>query len=748
MSDSHRRAMTLVSVLSILCSSALSIAAQAPVESVIQIASGDNHACALLAGGSVKCWGANDEGQLGDGGYQDAVGAVDVVGLRGPVQTIALGKHFSCALLVDGSVQCWGTNQLGQLGNDAAYASPFPVDVTDLQTGVQAISGGSTHACGLLDNGTLRCWGGNLENQLGAETPLPHGVTREVDGLGGPVEAVDLGDAHSCALLISGNVECWGSNAFGQLGVVASGAIATPAEVTSLGNTVQSISIDGAHGCALMDSGGVKCWGDNRLGQRGNGTTINSHDAVNVDGLSSGVESIGTGYAHSCAIGTDGGLLCWGANGSGQLGNTTTAQANVPVAVSGLVAEVGQVSGGRDFSCARLTGGEARCWGNNFTGQLGIDKKTFSTRAVDVFALGGEVRQISAGSGHTCARLVDGGLKCWGSNQFGQLGVLPIGRSVPIPTATPGLAGDVDFISAGGGYTCSLLNPGGVNCWGFNYQGQLGNRSTEDSVSPVAAVGLANDVQTVEAGDGAHSCALLDNGDVKCWGNNAQGQLGTGDFASSLTPVTVIGLPEPATQVALGRTHACALLQSGAVRCWGSNALRQLGVNEPETSPTPIQVQTLLSAAVKVVAHDYATCALLDTGKVQCWGTLPTSLAAMPSVVPGLTDDSVDITAGSSFACAVTTEAAVMCWGSNFWGQLGNGTRALSLHATEVLGLSDAAQSISAGVDHACAVLADGSVQCWGHNYGGQLGNGDRGIETTPLPVRLGERIFRSGLEP
>jgi len=338
------------------------------------------------------------------------------------VSSIDAGWAHTCALASNGGVKCWGGNYQGQLGNGSTANSTVPVAVSGLSSGISAISGGGYHTCALTSSGGLKCWGDNEEGQLGNGNNTNSTVPVNVSGLSSGVNAISAGGYHSCALMVSGGVKCWGDNYYGELGNGNTADSNVPVNVSGLSSGVSAISAGGVHTCALLTSGGVKCWGYNEFGQLGNGNNTNSKVPVNVSGLSSGVSAISAGGFHTCALLTSGGLKCWGSNGFGQLGNGNNTDSNVPVNVSGLGSGISAISGGEYHTCALSSGGGVKCWGRNYYGQLGNGNNIHSNVPVDVSGLSYGVSAISAGQYHTCALTYGGGVKCWGYNGSGQLG--------------------------------------------------------------------------------------------------------------------------------------------------------------------------------------------------------------------------------------------------------------------------------------------------------------------------------------
>jgi alpha-tubulin suppressor-like RCC1 family protein len=339
--------------------------------------------------------------------------------------SISLGEYHNCALTETGGVKCWGYNLDGELGDGTKTNRQAPVDVVGLGSGVAGISAGYRHTCALTSLGGVKCWGYNLEGRLGNGTTTSSSKPVKVSGLSSGVSAVSAGGFHTCALMQNGAVKCWGDNSFGQLGVGDATIVSssTPMDVSGLSSGVSAIRAGANHTCALMSGGGVKCWGDNSSGQLGEGTNINKFAPVDVDGLSSGVSAITAGGSHTCALKKSGGLVCWGRNDYGQLGIGSTTSKEEPVLVIGLAGGVSAVSAGSRHTCVLMQAGGARCWGYNYYGQLGNGTTSIPLdEPVNVSVLTDGLSAIGAGQRHTCTLLQAGGVRCWGANDFGQLG--------------------------------------------------------------------------------------------------------------------------------------------------------------------------------------------------------------------------------------------------------------------------------------------------------------------------------------
>jgi alpha-tubulin suppressor-like RCC1 family protein len=353
--------------------------------------------------------------------------------------------------------------------------------------------------------------------------------------------AIASGFNHSCAL-VNGGVKCWGENDSGQLGDGTTDNRSTPVDVKGLTSDIQAISVDGDdHTCALTSGGGVKCWGSNTYGQLGDGTIINHHIPVDVSGLTSGIAFVSARGRHTCAVTTGGGVKCWGWNLYGQIGDGTNTDRHAPVDVSGLTAGISTLSLGTYNTCALTTQGGLKCWGANSYGELGDGTTTDRNIPVDVSSLSTGVKSVSFGQGpHLCVLTTANGVKCWGRNSFGELGNAGSDDS-PTPVDVSGLTTGAAQVVVGWSNACALTTGGGVKCWGHNGWGELGDGTNTNSSIPVDVIGLASGIQALSAG-GIHNCALTTAGGVKCWGDNDDGQLGDGTETDSNTPVNVITL--------------------------------------------------------------------------------------------------------------------------------------------------------------------------------------------------------------
>jgi alpha-tubulin suppressor-like RCC1 family protein len=684
-----------------------------------------SHSCAVLAGGAVSCWGANSLGQLGNGSANGSATPV-ATGVTGAVE-VAAGSGHSCAVTGGGNVFCWGDNSGGQLGNGGFGSSRVPVQ--SLMTGASRVAAGLSHTCAIA-NGTVSCWGnGWLGNGSSTQTPTPTAVT----GLPKPAVVVQAGATNTCVLLNDQSVWCWGANSHGELGNGTTNQSPTPVQVSGV-TQATAISVGGSHACAVVGGGAVVCWGDNSYGQLGDAVTSGPH-SCNGSACSSspvavaalvGAVDVAAGDTHTCAILSDDRVKCWGWNGLGQLGNGTWGNGNgfprspFPVFASRKALAAAGDSSAIGHTCAVLPGGTIKCWGGDGDGQLG-NGATPSWQTTPVLVSGiTNGLALAAGGDHTCAILGDSSVRCWGMDSFGQVGLATLDLHVPSPVIVNGLVG-VGQLGAGRLSTCAVQSgisgPTQLYCFGVNNNGQLGVSGTLPMCNPpglgfgLPCATTPTPVGGVEpvmlAGGAEHTCAVLTNGHVSCWGQNLNGQLGRTSGNGFVPGDVQTGPPtsQPlsgAVAIAVGNNHNCALLADATVTCWGANAAGQLGNGSDVDSTSPVPVPNLTNVNA-IVAGSTHTCALLADGSVKCWG-------------------------GNDLAQLGTTTGTGTCPKIN--------GAPCSKSPVAVSGISTATM-LAAGVAgaHTCAALADGSVWCWGSNAFGELGRGTNGGTAGPAAV-------------
>jgi alpha-tubulin suppressor-like RCC1 family protein len=337
--------------------------------------------------------------------------------------------------------------------------------------------------------------------------------------------------------------------------------------------TTGAVAIDCGdfHTCALLADGTVQCWGRAAHGEAGPPAVTDRVAPTPVDGVRDAI-AITTGAAFTCALLKDKTVRCWG---SGRLLGDGIARENLPPTKVPGLGGVEQIRGAGLLTCARLASGGVRCWG------LEGDRRRRAASA-DLAELGAAVTDIAAASAHACARGTDGGVRCWGDFAWA-MGAAPAMRRPRISDAVQ--------IASGDDFECAVTKSETVRCWGRNDDGQLGVTPDEDvHVAPVEIAGVAG-AAGIATGEG-EACAVLKDGTVRCWGANAEGELGFGTRTTSELPQRVEGL-SGVRDVCLGSLHACALTSSGEVYCWGGNPSGQVGdgTRERRLRPTAVGVR-------------------------------------------------------------------------------------------------------------------------------------------------------------
>jgi len=689
---------------------------------VAQVAAGSRFTCVLTDFGAVKCWGINDKGQLGNGTNDDSRVPVAVDGLDSGVAALAVGGAHACAIVSAGEVKCWGSNPSGQLGNGTTNSSNVPVAVANLSSPAVTISAFGSKTCAVTDDNTVYCWGSRFPGTNFDTSPVP------VSGMPDSVAALALGGHHACVLTVGGELYCWGENQYGQLGNGTTEDSYQPVVVSTLGSNVAAVATGWDHTCALLKDGAVSCWGNNDLGQIGDGSHTPQFVPVAVELLGSARQIAASDS--TCAVLVSGDLYCWGQGMFGVLGNGSNLPRYSPTKVLHIDdRRIEAVDVAYWHACAIYAENKLLCWGDNYKGQLGNPCVGSSAvpREMQGTPAGGVA--LALGSAHGCLRTVDRDVYCWGANSSGQLGN---GENVPgwLPESVASLSGEIIQVAVGASFSCVLTVAGEVWCWGNNYYGQLGNGTDQDSNEPVSPVALPSAATTIAAGH-VHACASLASGGVMCWGHNEDGQLGNGTLLDSFVPVAVDGLNEVVQSVAAGGYHSCALLTDGSLKCWGRDHHNQLGSTQPiGYSPVPVVADMLNIAVTEVAGGEEHTCALTVEGGVVCWGdnffgqlgTGDHYYIEGIVEVNGLSSGVTTLAAGQNHTCALGSNGAVHCWGCNETGALGMGSYADSVHGpVEVEGLPTPIVRVATGREFSCALAESGAIFCWGSNSHGQL---------------------------
>jgi alpha-tubulin suppressor-like RCC1 family protein len=454
---------------------------------------------------------------------------------------------------------------------------------------------------------------------------------------------------------------------------------------------VKDIAVGRNHVCVLLATEDMWCWGRNEDGQLGRGTA--RHDAlpVKIESALSGqpMSGIRAGIDHTCAWTTEGAAYCWGDGNNGQLGNSGNGNVESPTPASEFTEAVVDMSLGDDFTC-------------------------------DITVNSSSVRE----------------LYCLGDNSYGQTGAAPPATQrtqVLVPITQP------QNVAAGSQFACAIAGDGKVYCWGRNKDGQLGSLAQASTETPVEIPGVVN-AKALAAGND-HICAITGTeGEVWCWGDGGDGQLGSGTG-----PGPVADGLMGATEIVVGDDFSCALGAGGQLFCWGDGDRGNLGNGTFDSLLSPLPTRQGLPNLELVAAGGFTMCGVAD-GRFECWGDnshgqltdtpVPISEPA-PEMYGGGRRFKALSASGNNHACGLDLDdATAWCWGSNDSHQFGSGVSHYRGSSTPTPVSTDAFSQIDVGFDHTCG-LVGGEVKCWGGNGQGQIGDGTRSQRATPYTVPL-----------
>ena len=625
-----------------------------------------------------------------------------------PGRRLGLMK-LAVAILLAG---CGSAAAVAPLSSSSPSSPGSPeVRITPASGAVQiAIAEGSV--CARMVNGTVRCWGENVGDGTRTEQHTPV----EVNGITDAVDLV-LGLAQACVKRATGDVLCWGSTGFLDIPAPEHASdVLIPTPAHELDRAARLWGSGHGDGCARWSDGTTKCWGMGpgtlAVGQR------SSNGPTPVLAELAGATDFSLNEALGCARRNDGTARCWGENDMGQVGDGTTERRLAPVSVRGLH-HVAQVAANRDSACARLDDGTVWCWGDNHVGQLGDATRTDRKLPRPVPGVA-DVVELAAGDLHTCARHRDGTLTCWGWNNHGQCGVGTASETAK-PARVAGLERVIQVVATWT-HTCALRDDGAVYCWGQGWRGVIGDgmqasRSAPAKVqwafAPRASAGLPAGVHVDSiAVSSSHTCAVLSDHSVRCWGDNSLGQVtGAGKAADAAEPITVptpVGKLANVAGLSLELFRSVARLTDGHIVTWGPH-------KAVEAQPQVASVDDfLMRAPIACVRRaDTVTCVGDDDKRI---------------TIAKATQLALD----HAHVCVLLADHTVACAGYNFRGQLGDGTRTDRWAFAPVASIHDAVE-IAVGTEHSCARHADGGVSCWGEASAIGIATEDNAL----VPIKL-----------
>lgn len=715
--------------------------------------------CAVYDNGRIRCWGSPS-----NTGYDPAENIVYDAGP--PIQYVNLDRSFhavdvkvsndfACALSRDGLVTCWGAPALNPaqhswLGHEVTEESvratgktlPFPGNAK-----IKQISVHYAHGCGVSNEGQLFCWGNNDHGRLGtgdqSERPTPVLINL---GVGRTAKSVDTGSGSTCVILDDDSVKCWGYNNDGALATGDNvNVISGPgAGIDFLGVAVKKIEIGAVHACALLKNNETRCWGNNQGGQLGYGDAVarlNPGPAIDFGTGKYAVDiSVGDSFYWSwatCALLNTGEAKCWGNNYEGNIGVKPVTHGNItapPVAAIDITGNTVEIKAGTAVTCARNDDSEIRCWGWAWSGVLGIGLgyEKIPKKQEHFLSLKG----FEAVGSHACGVTSGGDGFCFGRSRDNCMGYGD-GVSHYYDTQPPLLGlSNVNRLIPMDRHTCALFNDGTLSCWGINAKGQLGYGDLAvRSTPPVTKVNLGG-LQVLDVkGSLLSTCALLDNlgkNVLKCWGQNNTGIAGVGDKLIKKAPPASIDFgTNSVLDFDVSRTHACAVLDNGELRCWGANTSGQLGYGDLLEKLIPGGTVATGGTAVEVDVSDKQTCVRLADKTVKCFGLNTAGQLGYDDEVATLSPrteavnfgepvESLSVI-GDGTVCGRLTSGQVKCWGSVFY--LGNGLKDTTRKPGKPVKFPDGlkATAIQGESFSVCAKMSDGSDYCWGYNGEGVI---------------------------
>jgi alpha-tubulin suppressor-like RCC1 family protein len=748
---------------------------------------GDGHGCAIRSDGGLWCWGNNlsgngDRSRLGDGTLTARWKPVPI-GAELRWTKIAAGARYNCGITTNHELYCWGAGNtfltaLGQPSRPTRVGTGSDwVDVELVEQASSDINAVHAMGCAIRESAGSRllyCWGNQSYGRLSdgvttntATVTSPQLVTvYEADAyiLNASWSRVTIGESHACGVRSNGTLFCWGNNVSGRTGFGTNTGNTSYAMQVGTDSDWLTASAGWASTCGIRRAspgaayGSLWCWGRAAEGQLGNGTTSPEATAPVRVGTDSDWADVTVSNKTACAVRTNGLASCWGSGTEGMLGTGSTTTVSSPTPMATTTAWAG-LALGMNNACGTTPAGELWCWGTLLSNSGNLaDREEDSDIPLESALPKSTVFSVPAirGANYQVSPLT-GGVGAWGTDGYASTGYNSTLRTVTASSAAPYVQ-----ISNGYAHTCGRSTEGRIWCWGNNTQGQLGNgNNTTSNATAVQVSGAYTDWVWVTAGSSdvsteGHTCGIRNEASGRiayCWGQGGLGRLGNNATTNRNVPALVSGGYTDWLRLAAGEEHTCGIRGStstgaGSLWCWGAGVGGALGRNSTTQANVPAQVvgdgSDIFTDWIDVSIGRNATCAVRATGALYCWGASNSgtngNLAAdrwNPTQI-GDASDWESVSVGMSHACGIRRDAlgdaSIECWGGNDWGELGNGIlprTAVSEPTPALAPIADWVQ-VSAGRDYSCAAESDGTLWCWGHDSSGQLGLGYPAIRSIP----------------
>ncbi|MEA9356073.1 hypothetical protein SHI21_07670 [Bacteriovorax sp. PP10] len=687
---------------------------------------------------------------------------------------------LKCTIPGDGIPACWGSNYYGQIGNgergDDAALVPTSPDFTGVLSGktVKEIVIGNSSTCVIASDDQVYCWGENGYGQLGngsttdSNTPVAVSTAGVLNGK--TIKTLKSAADTTCVIASDDKLYCWGYGRFGALanGSTANSTIPIAVAGGALGaKTIKKLDMSGNTTCVIASDDKMYCWGYGVYGTLGNGASSNSSSTVAVDftGVLSGkiITQVHMAGLFTCVLADDARVYCWGYDGDGALGNGSTSDTNVPVAVNtaGVLSgkSITKIAGTNSLMCALTSDNQVACWGYGYRGGLGNGSMAGNSSLPVSIDTSGDINgktitNLTSSKDNICALTSDGLAYCWGEGFFGNK---ISGNKVSVPTSpdmTGALSGKTILELGPGAYaSCALASDHQIYCWGDGGGGELGNGTDTFTNYPVS-------LKTTDSSDelilDAKYLTYIE--DTVC-AQRSDGELFCGTTGKSLNFVHDFG-SEEIVDLKLQEGNVafkCALTDSGNLYCWGEGRDGALGNGTSDDSGVPQLIKmsgALLGKTIKSfeVGKNFV-CAIASDDLAYCWGngssghlggnTGADSLEPIPvdrtGVLSGKKINSLTIY--SETVCAIADDLKAYCWGRGFDGQLGDGVTPVSdvpvaVSTAGVLN-NKTIKKISIMDTMVCAIANDDLMYCWGDNTSGQLGDGTTNFAPVPVAVDM-----------
>lgn len=745
-----------------------------PATTFISIMVSSNIVCAIGANKHIYCWGAGTEGQIGNNQNNNQSVPTEVTMPDNNEYFTELNSSYYtpatiCGLTNLGNIYCWGYGASGAIGNGSYQNTNTPAKVLmpDGVTFAHLISGMGNNTCALDIRGNLYCWGynGHGENANGTYTTINYpkpAIMPEGKSFQNAATSVNTG----CAITTDFLAYCWGYNAEGELGNGQNITSPVPVAV-SIEQKLTKIATGfymKSTFCGINTESQILCWGYGESGNIGDG--LNSNESIPAlieisEPHHNFIDLQVSGNNHTvCALDDKGQAYCWGYGLEGQLGNGIKINSSKPSlvithpAITKLIASSGFYA---STFCAIHSNAKVYCWGYGLDGEIGNGQnKSVAEPSLVSIPENQLISDIAATDNSICALDQNGQAFCWGYGLDGQLGNgtnqssnLPVRVKMPYPGSS------FSKLIASSSTFCALDKKGGIYCWGYGLNGEIGSGKFASESTPVQA-GIITFSDLITSSSNTFCAVATVTNDLYCWGNGTYGEIGNGQIGNANKPTKISGNYKFNFLVAASQT-LCGINSNYHGYCWGAGNYGQIGDGALSIRNTPTELLNLYGMAplLSIAATDSSFCAIDINSHIFCWGMGSFGQMgngsndylqnnSIPGLVP-LSDDKifVSLAASSNNFCAMTDTAQVYCWGDNEFGQIGSGIdyKATNTPATISMNNQTFANDIAKNIsltpssDGFCLLNDSGHVYCWGFGLNGEIGNSSNNNSNFPTPL-------------